>query len=138
MFWDNDCENIIGKTADDMRKAMLEEGEDGPMVYPNELDSLLNKKMDFRVKVQPNFSQTLIHKLDTNESIVNQIVNDYVNYEHSMSACGENELDFNNDVTPIKVNSSVSRDIDVNYDIVGYIQYLGTKPPKKVKVEPNY
>lgn len=55
-----------------------------------------------------------------------------------MSARGENELDFNNDVTPIKVNSSVSRDVDVNYDIVGSIQYLGTKPPKKVKIEPNY
>ncbi|KAI5422248.1 hypothetical protein KIW84_045636 [Lathyrus oleraceus] len=124
----------IDKTVDDMRKAILEDGEDDPMVYPDELDSLLNKKMTFRVKVQPNFSQALIHKLDTDESFDNHIVNDYINCEnakvvsseenvdlsaHSMSACGENEPDFNSDVTPIKVNSSVSGDADVNFNIIG-------------------
>lgn len=54
-----------------------------------------------------------------------------------MSACGENEPDFNIDVTPIKVNSSVSRDVDLECDIVGATQYSRTKSPKKVKMELN-
>ncbi|KAI5387898.1 hypothetical protein KIW84_073842 [Lathyrus oleraceus] len=62
-----------------MRKSMVEDGEDDPMVYPTELDSLLNKKVTFRVKVQPNFSQASVHKLDTDESFYTQIVNDYIN-----------------------------------------------------------
>lgn len=51
------------------------------MVYPDELDFLLNKKMAFKVKVQPNFSQASVHKLDTDESFYTQIVNDYINCE---------------------------------------------------------
>lgn len=49
-----------------------------------------------------------------------------------MFACGENELDFKSDVAPIKVNSLVSRDVDLDSDIVGATQYSGTKPPKKL------
>ncbi|CAL5213040.1 unnamed protein product [Lathyrus oleraceus] len=56
---------------------------------------------------------------------------------HSMSACGENEPDFNSDVTPIKANSSVSGGVDLDCEIVGATQYSGTKPPKKVNIEPN-
>ncbi|KAI5395390.1 hypothetical protein KIW84_061826 [Lathyrus oleraceus] len=159
VFWDNGCANIIGKIAEEMCKSMLEDGEDDPMVYPDELGSLLNKKVAFRVKVQPNFSQTSIHKLDTNESFYTHIVNDYINCEnqskpqspkvvpseinpqlssnHSMYACGENEHDFNSDVTLVKVNSLVSRDVDLDSDILGATQYSGTKLPKKVKIEPS-
>lgn len=54
-----------------------------------------------------------------------------------MSACGENEPDFNSDVTPIKVNSSISKDDDLDCDIIRATQYFGTKSPKKVKIEPN-
>lgn len=54
-----------------------------------------------------------------------------------MSARGENEPDFNSDATPIKVNSSVSRNVDVDCDIVESTQYSGTKPPKKIKIKPN-
>ncbi|KAI5383874.1 hypothetical protein KIW84_071017 [Lathyrus oleraceus] len=121
VFWDSDCVNIIGKTVEEMRKSMLEDGEDGPMVYPDELDSLLNKKMTFRVK---------------NAKVVSSEENVDLS-ACSMSACGENELDFNGDVTPIKVNSSISKDDDLDYDIVGATQYSRTKPPKKVKIEPN-
>ncbi|XP_050895480.1 uncharacterized protein LOC127102108 [Lathyrus oleraceus] len=115
VFWDSDCVNIIGKTVEEMRKSMLEDGEDGPMVYPDELDSLLNKKMTFRVK---------------NAKVVSSEENVDLS-ACSMSACGENELDFNGDVTPIKVNSSISKDDDLDYDIVGATQYSRTKPPKK-------
>ena len=48
------------------------------MVYPNELEMLLNKKMAFRVKVQPTFSQASVWKLCDDEIFVKEIENDYI------------------------------------------------------------
>ncbi|XP_058783404.1 uncharacterized protein LOC131658086 [Vicia villosa] len=78
VFWDIDCFNIIGKTADDMRKSMIENGEDDPMVYPDELEVLLKKRMAFRVKVQPNFNKGSVQKLLTDASSVDQILENYI------------------------------------------------------------
>ncbi|KAI5391662.1 hypothetical protein KIW84_076464 [Lathyrus oleraceus] len=57
---------------------MVENGEDDPMVYPDELEMLLNKKMAFRVKVQPTFSQASVWKLCDDEVFVKEIENDYI------------------------------------------------------------
>ncbi|KAI5446329.1 hypothetical protein KIW84_014244 [Lathyrus oleraceus] len=57
---------------------MVENGEDDPMVYPDELEMLLNKKMAFRVKVQPTFSQAFVWKLCDDEAFVKEIENDYI------------------------------------------------------------
>lgn len=54
-----------------------------------------------------------------------------------MSVCGENELDIKSDVTPIKVNLAIVRDVDVNCDVFGATQYSGTRSPKKVKIKPT-
>ncbi|KAI5389631.1 hypothetical protein KIW84_075067 [Lathyrus oleraceus] len=113
VLWDNDCANIIAKRL----KRCISQCQ--------------------RVKVQPNFSQASVHKLDTDESFYTRITNDYINCEHSMYACGENGHDFNSYLIPIKVNSSISRDVDLDCDIVGATQYSEAKPPKKVKIEPN-
>ncbi|KAI5427367.1 hypothetical protein KIW84_032693 [Lathyrus oleraceus] len=53
VFWDSECAAILGMTAEFMHNSMVENGEDDPMVYPDELEMLLNKKMAFRVKFQP-------------------------------------------------------------------------------------
>ncbi|KAL5063323.1 hypothetical protein RYX36_025060 [Vicia faba] len=107
------------------------------MVYPDELDLLLNKKMAIRVKIQSNCSQASVHKLEIDESFINQIENDYIVGEHSMSTRRESESDFNRALTLVKVDSEITRDVDVDCDVVGATQYSGIKPPKKVKIEPN-
>ena len=48
------------------------------MVYPDELEMLLNKKMAFRIKVQPTFSQASVWKLCDDEAFVKEIENDYI------------------------------------------------------------
>ncbi|KAI5443815.1 hypothetical protein KIW84_012457 [Lathyrus oleraceus] len=53
-------------------------GEDDPMVYPDELEMMLNKKIAFRVKVQPTFSQASVWKLCDDEVFVKKIENDYI------------------------------------------------------------
>ncbi|KAL5082729.1 hypothetical protein RYX36_011150 [Vicia faba] len=91
------------------------EGKGDPMVYPDEFDVLLKKKMAFRVKVQSNVGQA----------------------SHSMFACGENEPEFNIYATSKIVNSTVSNKEDNDCDIVGSTKLSGTKPYKKVKIEPK-
>ncbi|XP_058783975.1 uncharacterized protein LOC131658726 [Vicia villosa] len=81
VFWDSGCFNIIGKTTDDMRKSMIEDGEDDPMVYPDEHETLLKKKMAFRVMVQPTFNQGSVQKLLTDESSIDQILQNHIKYE---------------------------------------------------------
>ncbi|KAI5443450.1 hypothetical protein KIW84_012191 [Lathyrus oleraceus] len=76
VFWDSECAAILGMTAEFMHNSM--NGEDDPMVYPDELEMLLNKKMAFRVKVQPTFSQASVWKLCDDEAFVKEIENDYI------------------------------------------------------------
>ncbi|KAI5447932.1 hypothetical protein KIW84_015394 [Lathyrus oleraceus] len=78
VFWDSECAAILGMTAEFMHNSMVENGEDDPMVYPDELEMLLNKKMTFRVKVQPTFSQASVWKLCDDEAFVKEIENDYI------------------------------------------------------------
>ncbi|KAL5055659.1 hypothetical protein RYX36_036341 [Vicia faba] len=83
------------------------EGEDDPMVYLDEHDAPLKKKMEFIAKAQPTFGQTSTNKLLTDE------------LSHSMSICGENEPGFRIHATIKKVNSTVSNEEDNDCDIVG-------------------
>ncbi|KAI5430625.1 hypothetical protein KIW84_035004 [Lathyrus oleraceus] len=53
-------------------------GEDDLMVYSDELEMLLNKKMAFRVKVHPTFSQASVWKLYDDEAFLKEIENDYI------------------------------------------------------------
>lgn len=37
VFWDKECRQILGVTADTLRKTMQEVGEDDPLIYPKHL-----------------------------------------------------------------------------------------------------
>ncbi|XP_058734808.1 uncharacterized protein LOC131606642 [Vicia villosa] len=154
VFWDTDCADIIGKSADSIYKAMLEEGDDDPMIYPDELDMLLGKKMAFRAKVQPTFGQASVWKLSYDEEFVKEIEKDYITDEgdskslnqnpvvdrvdesiESLSAYGENDPDKIVTNTPTK-GSPVNLDaVDSELQAYGTTQLSGTKPAKKVKIE---
>ncbi|XP_058732718.1 uncharacterized protein LOC131604284 [Vicia villosa] len=135
VFWDTDCADIIGKSADSIYKAMLEEGDDDPMIYPDELDMLLGKKMAFRAKVQPTFGQTSVWKLSYDEEFVKEIEKDYITDEESLSAYGENDPDKVVTNTPPK-GSPVNLDaVESEFQAYGTTQLSGTKPTKKVKIE---
>ncbi|XP_058742163.1 uncharacterized protein LOC131614617 [Vicia villosa] len=156
VFWDTDCVDIIGKSTDSIYKAMLEEGEDNPMIYPDELDMLLGKKMAFRAKVQPTFGQASVWKLSYDEEFTKEIEKDYITNEgdsipltqnpvvdrvndsiESLSAYGENDPDKVVTNTPSK-GSPITLDAgDSECQPYGATQLSGTKPSKKVKIESN-
>ncbi|KAI5410336.1 hypothetical protein KIW84_055726 [Lathyrus oleraceus] len=131
-------------------------GEDDPMVYPDELEMLLNKKMAFRVKVQPTFSQASVWKLCDDEAFVKEIENDYIvedsktesaklvpnkeNLETSvqtLSASGENDPESIILMTPAKDVVIADKGEEVDFEASGATQLSGTKPSKKLKIEPS-
>ncbi|KAI5445695.1 hypothetical protein KIW84_013790 [Lathyrus oleraceus] len=158
VFWDSECAAILGMTAKFLHNSMVENGEDDPMVYPDELEMLLNKKMAFRVKVQPTFSQASVWKLCDDEAFVKEIENDYIvednqskteyaklvpnkeNLETSaqtLSASGENDPESIILMTPTKDVVIADKGEEVDFEASGATQLSGTKPSKKVKIEPS-
>ncbi|KAI5414832.1 hypothetical protein KIW84_040338 [Lathyrus oleraceus] len=158
VFWDSECAAILGMTAEFMHNSMVENGEDDPMVYPDELEMLLNKKMTFRVKVQPTFSQASVWKLCDDEAFVKEIENDYIvednqskteyaklvpnkeNLETSaqtLSASGENDPESIILMTPAKDVVIADKGEEVDFEASGATQLSGTKPSKKLKIEPS-
>ncbi|KAI5401259.1 hypothetical protein KIW84_065925 [Lathyrus oleraceus] len=158
VFWDSECAAILGMTAEFMHNSMVENGEDDPMVYPDELEMLLNKKMAFRVKVQPTFFQVFIWKLCDDETFVKEIENDYIvednqskteyaklvpnkeNLETSaqtLSASGENDPESIILMTPAKDVVIADKGEEVDFEASGATQLSGTKPSKKLKIEPS-
>ncbi|KAI5417678.1 hypothetical protein KIW84_042333 [Lathyrus oleraceus] len=133
-------------------------GEDDPMVYPDELEMLLNKKMAFRFKVQPTFSQASVWKLCDDEAFVKEIENDYIvednqskteyaklvpnkeNLETSaqtLSASGKNDPESIILMTPAKDVVIADKGEEVDFEASGATQLSGTKPSKKLKIEPS-
>ncbi|KAI5388333.1 hypothetical protein KIW84_074138 [Lathyrus oleraceus] len=158
VFWDSKCAAILGMTAEFMHNSMVENGEDDPMVYPDELEMLLNKKMTFRVKVQPTFSQASVWKLCDDEAFVKEIENDYIvednqskteyaklvpnkeNLETSaqtLSASGENDPESIILMTPAKDVVIADKGEEVDFEASDTTQLSGTKPSKKLKIEPS-
>ncbi|XP_050872346.1 uncharacterized protein LOC127074965 [Lathyrus oleraceus] len=144
--------------AEFMHNSMVENGEDDPMVYPDELEMLLNKKMAFRVKVHPTFSQASVWKLCDDEAFVKEIENDYIvednqskteyaklvpnkeNLETSaqtLSASGENDPESIILMTPTKDVVIADKGEEVDFEASGATQLSGTKPSKKLKIEPS-
>ncbi|KAI5392206.1 hypothetical protein KIW84_076841 [Lathyrus oleraceus] len=156
VFWDSECAAILGMTAEFMHNSMVENGEDDPMVYPDELEMLLNKKMAFRVKVQPTFSQASVWKLCDDEAFVKEIENDYIvednqskteyaklvpnkenleTFAQTLSASGENDPESIILMTPAKDVVIVDKGEEVDFEASGATQLSGTKPSKKLKIE---
>ncbi|KAI5387907.1 hypothetical protein KIW84_073849 [Lathyrus oleraceus] len=156
VFWDSECAAILGMTAEFMHNSMVENGEDDPMVYPDELEMLLNKKIAFRVKVQPTFSQASVWKLCDDEAFVKEIENDYIvednqskteyaklvpnkeNLETSaqtLSASGENDPKSIILMTPAKDVVIADKGEEVDFEASGATQLSSTKSSKKLKIE---
>ncbi|KAK2355809.1 hypothetical protein QL285_093188 [Trifolium repens] len=73
VFWDNECQTILGRTAQDIRETMKKVGEDDPKIYPTYLDDILNKEFAFKVKYQPYYRQASINQLSSESTIIDNI-----------------------------------------------------------------
>ncbi|KAI5440802.1 hypothetical protein KIW84_010320 [Lathyrus oleraceus] len=127
VLWNSECAAILGMTAEFMHNSMVENGEDDPMVYPDELEMLLNKKMAFRVK---NQSKTEYAKLVPNKENLETSA-------QTLSASGENDPESIILMTPAKDVVIADKGEEVDFEASGATQLSETKPSKKLKVEPS-
>ncbi|GAU28074.1 hypothetical protein TSUD_223150 [Trifolium subterraneum] len=149
VFWDAECADIIDKSAAQLRQTMIEEGEDDPMVYPADLDKMLNLKMALRVKIQPFYRQGSVSKLSIDEEFIKQIESvlnideNHAPSQYVKAATSEeialfptNDLEISSAITPSK-RRSIEELESGDCEQLGACQLSVSKPTKHVKVEPK-
>ncbi|QCD92759.1 Nucleic acid-binding [Vigna unguiculata] len=68
---DQDCINLIGVSVVELMNKMIEDGEDDPKCFPEDLDVMLGCTLAFKVKVQPKNRSSSVMKASNNlETIV--------------------------------------------------------------------
>ncbi|XP_058768860.1 uncharacterized protein LOC131642656 [Vicia villosa] len=53
LFWDRECELLLGLSASQLRHTMIKAGIHDPLEFPLALDRMLDRKMAFKIKWQP-------------------------------------------------------------------------------------
>ncbi|CAH9075812.1 unnamed protein product [Cuscuta epithymum] len=94
VLWDQECVQIIGRTASELKNELLEEGEDDPLAYPEALDELLGRTMAFRLKMQPTYNAASVLKVSEDVGIIKFITEQLHMYEEKTNhANGEPVLE---------------------------------------------
>ncbi|GAU37169.1 hypothetical protein TSUD_391580 [Trifolium subterraneum] len=70
VFWDRECQQLIGKTAEELKTIMIEAGEFDRHEYPAALDDMMGKELAFKVKAQPHYKLVLVLNYKTEEAII--------------------------------------------------------------------
>lgn len=73
VFWDKECRQILGVTADTLRKTMQEVGKYDPLIYPKHLDNLLGLELALRVKYQPYYHQSSVQGFSSDPAVIQRI-----------------------------------------------------------------
>ncbi|XP_027924886.1 uncharacterized protein LOC114182255 [Vigna unguiculata] len=66
VLWDQDCNNLIGVSTVELMNKMIEDREDDPKCFPEDLDVLLGCTLAFKVRVQPNNRSSSVMKAFSN------------------------------------------------------------------------
>jgi hypothetical protein len=70
VFWDSECLQVIGITAQALRKNMQ---EDDPKIYPKHLDKLLGLEFALHVKYQPYYHQSFVLGVSIDPAVIEKI-----------------------------------------------------------------
>ncbi|CAJ2664510.1 unnamed protein product [Trifolium pratense] len=73
VFWDRECEQLIGKSATVLRAQMLQDGITDPLDYPEEIDLITGKKIAVKVKWQPKWKTGSVIQINQGYDFINEI-----------------------------------------------------------------
>ncbi|WJX79778.1 hypothetical protein P8452_62863 [Trifolium repens] len=73
VFWDRECNELIGKTAADLHAEMVEAGVTNPLEYPLDVDNCTRRKLACRIKLQPNFNNYSVQAVKVDEEVIKKI-----------------------------------------------------------------
>ncbi|GAU47889.1 hypothetical protein TSUD_25040 [Trifolium subterraneum] len=81
VFWDRECQQLIGKTAEELKTIMIEAGEFDQHEYPAALDDMMGKELAFKVKAQPYYKLVSVLNYKTKEAIIQYLKDQNPNNE---------------------------------------------------------
>ncbi|XP_027905891.1 replication protein A 70 kDa DNA-binding subunit C-like [Vigna unguiculata] len=104
MLWDQDCMNLIGVSAADLRKKMINHGEDDPKCFPEDLDVILGCTWAFKVKLQGKNRPASVMRVSTDVEIIDHVK--ALLGQEEASFVGECVVSCPSDILPDTSNSS--------------------------------
>ncbi|KAK2394376.1 replication protein A 70 kDa DNA-binding subunit B [Trifolium repens] len=73
VLWDQQCNELLGKTAAELQLIMIEAGVTNPLEYPLCVDNICGRTFALRVKWQPTWGTCSVQSLKEDEAIINKI-----------------------------------------------------------------
>ncbi|KAF1865914.1 hypothetical protein Lal_00033375 [Lupinus albus] len=86
VFWDRQCNDLIGISAYEHKNQMLAEGEDDPNAFPLVLDELLARTLVLHVKVQSSYNQSFVIRLYEDPKLIKKVLDQIGVFEPTTSA----------------------------------------------------
>ncbi|XP_058732928.1 uncharacterized protein LOC131604510 [Vicia villosa] len=77
LFWDRECELLLGLSASQMRHTMIKAGIHDPLEFPLALDQMLDCKMAFKVKWQSRWKNASVVMLLKNDPFVKELADQF-------------------------------------------------------------
>ncbi|XP_058725712.1 uncharacterized protein LOC131597007 [Vicia villosa] len=77
LFWDRECELLLGLSASQLRHTMIKAGIHDPLEFPLALDQMLDCKMALKVKWQPRWKNASVVMLLKNDPFVKELADQF-------------------------------------------------------------
>ncbi|XP_058773719.1 uncharacterized protein LOC131647920 [Vicia villosa] len=73
VFWNRECEMLLGLSASQLRNTMIQAGITDPLDFPLALDQLLKLEMAMKVKWHPRWKNCSVVMIIKNDPIIQQL-----------------------------------------------------------------
>ncbi|WJX76061.1 hypothetical protein P8452_59523 [Trifolium repens] len=83
VFWDRECNQLLGKTAAELQQVMVQAGVTNPCAYPVTLDSLCGRSFAIRTKWQPAWDSCSVQGVKEDDAIIQKIKDMFPNNEET-------------------------------------------------------
>ncbi|KAK2452113.1 hypothetical protein QL285_011107 [Trifolium repens] len=115
VFWDRECEELIGQSAAEVKDVMVQEGEFDPTEYPIALDKLVGTEFALKVKAQPTFKMVSLLNYKTDPDIIQHIKDQIPNLE-TTSKFTNNDQPSQQDSQPLTASAAETESQVLKYD----------------------
>ncbi|MCH81358.1 replication protein A1-like protein [Trifolium medium] len=89
VFWDRECNELIGKTAAQLHQEMVEDGVTNPLSYPMDVDKIERRNLAVRVKWQPLWKSFSVQAVKQDDAVFNDIESQFPKDEETSKLCIE-------------------------------------------------
>ncbi|PNY01098.1 hypothetical protein L195_g024386 [Trifolium pratense] len=77
VFWDRECNELIGHTAAELHTMMVEGGITNPLVYPVQLDNFMKKTLACKIKLQLPWGNYSVQGAKADQTIIQKVLDHF-------------------------------------------------------------